>query len=347
MNEQELMTFVGKGVGDVAAMVNGALVALGDRLGLYVAMRDAGPATAEELARRTDTAERYVREWLAAQAASGFLRYLGDGRYLLPAEQAVVLTDETSPVCLIGAFQLASATVQSTDRLVEAFRTGQGIGWGEHHHELFPGCERFFAPGYRNHLVTTWIPALDGADAALRAGAAVADVGCGHGVSTLLMAQAYPTATVTGYDPHPDSVVTARKRAAEAGLADRTRFEVAAATDYPGRYDLITFCDSLHDRGDSAAAARHARAALRPGGRAMVVEPMAGDRVEENLNPVGAAYYGFSTFLCTPNALAQSTTALGAQAGEARLRDVLTDAGFRTVRRVAETPFNMVLEARA
>jgi len=247
MNEQELMTFVGKGVGDVAAMVNGALVALGDRLGLYVAMRDAGPVTAEELARRTDTAERYVREWLAAQAASGFLRYLVDGRYVLPAEHAVVLTDETSPVCLIGAFQLASATVQSTDRLVEAFRTGQGIGWGEHHHELFPGCERFFAPGYRNHLVTTWIPALDGADTALRAGAAVADVGCGHGVSTLLMAQAYPTATVTGYDPHPDSVVTARKRAAEAGLADRTRFEVAAATDYPGRYDLITFCDSLHD----------------------------------------------------------------------------------------------------
>ena len=218
------------------------------------------------------------------------------------------------------------------DRLVEAFRTGEGIGWGEHHHELFPGCERFFAPGYRNHLVTTWIPALDGADSALRAGAAVADVGCGHGVSTLLMAQAYPTATVTGYDPHPDSVVTARKRAAEAGLADRTRFEVAAATDYSGRYDLITFCDSLHDMGDPAAAARHARAALRPGGRAMVV---------------GAAYYGFSTFLCTPNALAQSTTALGAQAGEARLRDVLTDAGFSTVRRVAETPFNMVLEARA
>ncbi len=347
MNEQQLMAFVGKGVGDVAAMVNGALVALGDRLGLYAAMRDAGPLTAEELARRTDTAERYVREWLAAQAASGFLSYVGDGRYVLPVEQAVVLTDENSPVCLIGAFQLAAAAVQSTDRLAEAFRTGAGIGWGEHHRELFPGCERFFAPSYRNHLVASWIPALDGAESALRAGAAVADVGCGHGASTMLMVRAYPASAVTGFDPHPDSIETARKRAADAGLAERTRFEVAAAADYPGRYDLIAFCDSLHDMGDPAGAVRHARAALRPGGRLMIVEPVAGDRVEDNLNPVGAAYYGFSTFLCTPNALAQSTTALGAQAGAAQLRAILADAGFATVRRVAETPFNMVLEARA
>jgi 2-polyprenyl-3-methyl-5-hydroxy-6-metoxy-1,4-benzoquinol methylase len=347
MNDQELMAFVGKGVGDVAAMVNGALVAIGDRLGLYVAMRETGPTTAAELARATGTTERYVREWLAAQAASGFVRYVGDGRYRLPEEHAVVLTDETSPVCLIGAFQLASAAVQSTDRLAEAFRTGAGIGWGEHHHELFPGCERFFAPSYRNHLVASWIPALDGVEATLRAGASVADVGCGHGASTLLMAQAYPAGTVTGFDPHPDSITTARKRAAEAGLADQARFEVAAATDYPGRYDLITFCDSLHDMGDPASAARHAREALRPGGRIMIVEPAAGDAVEDNLNPVSAAYYGFSTFLCTPNALTQSTTALGAQAGEARLREVLADAGFTTVRRVAETPFNMVLEARA
>jgi 2-polyprenyl-3-methyl-5-hydroxy-6-metoxy-1,4-benzoquinol methylase len=351
----ELTALVQKGVGDVAAMVGGALVALGDRLGLYAAMGDGEPVTAEELAERTGTAPRYVREWLAAQSAGGFLRYCGEDRFLLTPEGAVVLTDEDSPVCLIGAFQLALAAVQSVDRVAEAFRTGAGIGWGEHHEELYPGCERFFAPGYRNHLVTSWIPALDGAEPALRSGAAVADVGCGHGVSTLLMAQAYPASTITGFDAHADSVRAARKAAADAGLAERVKFEVATAADYPGRYDLITFFDCLHDMGDPTGAARHARAALRPGGRLMVVEPMAGDRVEDNLHPVGAAYYGFSTLLCTPGALSQSspaqspsvvpgTTALGAQAGEERLRAVLTGAGFTTVRRVAETPFTMVLD---
>lgn len=349
---EELTAFVQKGVGDVAAMVSGALVALGDRLGLYAAMSDGGPVTAEELAGRTGTTERYVREWLAAQAAGGFLHYAGDGRYRLTAEGAVVLTDEHSPVCLIGAFQLALAAVQSVDRLVEAFRSGAGIGWGEHHEELYPGCERFFAPGYVNHLVASWIPALDGAEDALRSGAAVADVGCGRGASTLLMAQAYPASTITGFDAHADSVRAARKAAADAGLAERARFEVAAAADYPGRYDLVTFFDYLHDMGDPTGAARHALAALRPGGRLMVVEPMAGDRIEDNLHPVGAAYYGFSTLLCTPGALSQDSTApsgptaLGAQAGEDRLREVLTGAGFGTVRRIAETPFTMVLEAR-
>jgi 2-polyprenyl-3-methyl-5-hydroxy-6-metoxy-1,4-benzoquinol methylase len=214
---EELTAFVQKGVGDVAAMVSGALVALGDRLGLYAAMRDGQPVTSEELAARTGTTERYVREWLAAQAAGGFLRHCGEGRYRLTGEGATVLTDEGSPVCLIGAFQLALAAVQSVDRLAEAFRSGAGIGWGEHHGELYPGCERFFAPGYRNHLVASWIPALDGAEEALRSGAAVADVGCGHGASTLLMARAYPASTITGFDAHPDSVRTARKTAAEAG----------------------------------------------------------------------------------------------------------------------------------
>ncbi|MCO1654096.1 class I SAM-dependent methyltransferase [Pseudonocardia humida] len=347
---EELTAFVQKGVGDVAAMVSGALVALGDRLGLYAAMADGEPVTAGELAGRTGTTERYVREWLAAQAAAGFLRYCGDGRYRLTAEGAVVLTDEDSPVCLVGAFQLALAAVQSVDRLAAAFRTGAGVGWGEHHHELYPGCERFFAPGYRNHLVASWIPALDGAERALRSGAAVADVGCGRGASTLLMARAYPASTVTGFDAHADSVRAARKAAADAGLAERARFEVATAADYPGRYDLVTFFDCLHDMGDPIGAARHARAALHPGGRLMVVEPMAGDRVEDNLHPVGAAYYGFSTLLCTPGALSQGApdapAALGAQAGEERLRDVLAEAGFGVVRRIAETPFTMVLEAR-
>jgi len=344
---EELTAFVQKGVGDVAAMVGGALVALGDRLGLYAAMADGEPVTAGELAARTGTTERYVAEWLAAQAAGGFLRHCGEGRYRLTAAGAIVLTDESSPVCLVGAFQLALAAVQSVDRLAEAFRTGEGIGWGEHHGELYPGCERFFAPGYRNHLVASWIPALDGAEQALRSGAAVADVGCGHGASTLLMAQAYPASTITGFDAHADSVRAARKAAADAGPAERTRFEVATAADYPGRYDLVTFFDCLHDMGDPVGAARHARAALRPGGRLMVVEPMAGDRVEDNLNPVGAAYYGFSTLLCTPGALSQcAVSALGAQAGEGRLRAVLAEAGFGGVRRIAETPFTMVLEAR-
>jgi SAM-dependent methyltransferase len=348
MDEQRLGEIVMKGVGDVGAMVNGALVALGDRLGLYAAMRGAGPVTAHELARRTNTDARYVQEWLAGQAASGFVAYEAPDRFTLPEEQAVVLTDETSPVCLIGAFQLATAAVQSVDRLAEAFRTGVGVGWGEHHRDLYPGCERFFAPGYRNHLVGSWIPALTGAEEALRAGAAVADVGCGHGASTAILAEAYPASTVTGIDPHADSVEAARKRAADAGLGDRIRFEVGTATDFPGRYDLVTLFDCLHDMGDPTAAARHIRDALRPDGRLMIVEPAAGDRVEDNLNPVGAAYYGFSTLLCVPNAVAQGPEpALGAQAGEQRLREILTDAGFGTVRRVAETPFTMVLEARA
>ncbi|GEL19502.1 class I SAM-dependent methyltransferase [Pseudonocardia asaccharolytica] len=347
MDENRLMEFVHKAVADVGLMGNAALVALGDRLGLFTAMADAGPLTAAELAARTDTHERYVREWLASQAANGYLTYEGDGRYTLPAEHAVALTDETSPVCVIGAYQLALATVQSTYRLAEAFRTGAGIGWGDHHPELYPGCERFFAPSYRNHLVTSWIPALDGVEDRLRDGATVADIGCGHGASTLVMAEAYPASRFVGFDPHPDSVTAARKRAADAGLASRVRFEIATAADFPGTYDLVTFFDCLHDMGDPTGAGRHSRAALNPGGTAMIVEPRAADRIEDNLNPVSATYYAFSTQLCTPNSLAQDGgSALGAQAGEARLRQVLTEAGFRTVQRVAETPFNMVLQAR-
>lgn len=347
MNDDKLMEFVHKGVDDVGTLVNGSLVAIGDRLGLYTAMAGAGPLTATELASRTETNERYVREWLAAQAANGYVTYQGDGQFVLPEENAAVLTDETSPVCLAGAFHLAVATVQSTYRLLDAFRTGEGVGWGEHHSELYPGCERFFRPTYLNHLVRSWIPALDGVEERLRSGADVADIGCGHGASTLLLAQAYPASTFVGFDPHPGSVDEARKQAAESGLADRVTFTVATAAEFTGQYDLVTFFDCLHDMGDPASACRHVHRALRAGGTAMIVEPIAGDRLEDNLNPVGGAYYAFSTLLCTPNSLSQDGgTALGAQAGEKLLREVITDAGFSAVRRIAETPFNMVLEAR-
>lgn len=342
-----LMAFVGKAIGDFGALVNGALVVIGDRLGLYRAMADAGPVTAAELSARTGTKERYVREWLDAQTSGGYLAYDGNGRYRLPAEHAIALTDENSPAFVVGGFQLGLASARSADTLTDAFRSGKGIGWGEHDADLYPGCERLFGPSYRAFLASTWIPALDGVQDRLLAGASVADVGCGYGTSTIAMAQAYPQSTFVGFDPHPASVEAARQAAADAGLADRVSFEVATAKDYPGTYALVTICDALHDMGDPAGAAAHARSALADGGTLMVVEPLAGDRVEDNQNPVSAAYYAFSNFLCTPGSLSQEVgSALGAQAGEHRLREVLTGAGFSSVRRVAESPLNMVLEAR-
>lgn len=345
MDEAALMAFVGKAVGDVGAVLNGAMVVLGDRLGLYRAMAGAGAMTPAELAAKTGTSERYVREWLGAQAASGYVRLEGD-RFVLPDEHAVPLTDETSPACVIGAFETALGAVQATDRITEAFRTGGGMGWGEHHSDVHEGCERFFRPGYLNFLTTAWIPAMSDVEAALQSGARVADVGCGHGASTLLMAKAYPASSFVGFDGHEQSIEMARKRAADAGLTDRVRFEVGTAQDFAGRYDLVMFFDCLHDMTDPAGACRHAHDALDPGGTMLLVEPFAGDTVADNLNPVGAAYYGFSTLLCTANAMQQEgSLALGAQAGEARLREVVTGAGFQDLRRVAETPFNLVLQA--
>jgi 2-polyprenyl-3-methyl-5-hydroxy-6-metoxy-1,4-benzoquinol methylase len=348
MDEQRLMAFVGKAIGDFGALLNGALVVLGDRLGPYRAMADGAPRTPAELAHETHTAERYVREWLNAQVGGGFITYDGDGRYSLPAEHAIALTDESSPAFVLGGYQMALASVHSTDRLTESFRTGEGIAWGEHHADVSPGCERFFGPSYRNFLTTAWIPALDGVEARLRGGASVADVGCGRGVSTLAMAAAYPASRFVGFEPHAESVEAARKSAAEEGLTDRVSFQVATAQDFPGSYDLVTICDALHDMGDPAGAVAHARSALHPGGTLMVVEPLAGDSVEDNQNPVSTAYYAFSNFLCTPSSLSQDVgTALGAQAGEARLREILRGAGFTKVRRASETPLNMVLEAKA
>jgi 2-polyprenyl-3-methyl-5-hydroxy-6-metoxy-1,4-benzoquinol methylase len=322
---------------------------IGDELGLYRALAGAGPSTPAELAARTDTAERYVREWLNAQAASGFVEYDPETqRYELTSEQALAFAHADSPAFMPGAFQLALGTVRDAPHVREAFSTGTGFGWHEHNHDVFEGCERFFRPGYLANLVTAWIPALDGVESKLKAGARVADVGCGLGASTILMAQAYPASTFTGSDYHEGSITLARERARDAGVADRVSFEVAPADAFPGAgYDFVACFDCLHDMGDPVAAAAHVHSTLADDGTWMVVEPMAGDSVEDNLNPVGRTYYAFSTLLCTPSSLAQDgKLALGAQAGERRLTEVITAGGFGSVRRAAETPFNIVLEAR-
>jgi len=349
LDMDKLHEFVFRAVEEAGATLNTALVVMGDRLGLYRALAGAGPLTPAELAKRTGTAERYVREWLNAQAAGGYVEYEADsGRYSLPAEQAAALADESSPAFLPGLFQTALGAVTDSHRITEVARNGDGLGWGDHVHDVHEGCERFFRPTYNAHLVSEWLPALDGVVEKLERGGTVADVGCGHGASTILMAQAFPASRFHGFDYHGGSIETARERAAAAGVDDRADFEPAPAASYFGEdYDLVTMFDCLHDMGDPAGAARHVKASLAPDGTWMIVEPRAGDRVEENLNPVGRAYYGFSTLLCTPASLSQEVgLALGAQAGEARIREIVEGAGFSSFRRIAETPFNMVFEAR-
>jgi 2-polyprenyl-3-methyl-5-hydroxy-6-metoxy-1,4-benzoquinol methylase len=345
----KLMEFVFRAVDEVGATLSSALVVMGDKLGLYRALAGAGGLTPVELARRTELSERYVREWLNAQAAGGFVEYdPASGTYTLPPEQTVALTDPESPAYLPGFFQIAIGSVLDSPRITEAARTGEGVGWHEHTHDVFEGCERFFRPGYNAHLLPDWLPALDGIVEKLERGAKVADVGCGHGSSTILMARAFPDSTFIGSDYHEGSIATARRRAEDAGLSDRVRFEHAAAAEYGGSdYGFVTMFDCLHDMGDPVGAARHVRETIAADGTWMIVEPKAGDRVEDNLNPVGRAYYSFSTLLCTPASLSQEVgLALGAQAGEARIRDVVSAAGFTRFRRVAETPFNLVFEAR-
>ncbi|MGH2876931.1 MAG: class I SAM-dependent methyltransferase [Solirubrobacteraceae bacterium] len=343
------MQFVFHAVDEVGATLNAALVVMGDQLGLYRELARAGALSPAELAQRTGTAERYVREWCSAQAAGDYLMYDPDsGRYALAPEQAVALTDADSPAYLPGLFQTAVGAVIDAPRIIEVARSGAGFGWHEHGHDVHEGCERFFRPSYNAHLVADWLPALDGVIEKLQRGCLVADVGCGHGASTILMAQAFPRARFIGSDYHDGSIETARARARDAGVSDRVSFEVGSASDYAGEgYDLVTVFDCLHDLGDPVGAARHLRGTLKPDGTWMIVEPHAGDRVEDNLNPVGRAYYGFSTLLCTPASLSQEVgLALGAQAGEARIRDVVTSGGFSRFRRVAETPFHLVFEAR-
>jgi ubiquinone/menaquinone biosynthesis C-methylase UbiE len=343
-----LMAFVGKFVGDLGATIAAGNVLLGERLGLYRALAQQ-PGDARSLAAATDTDPRYVDEWLRGQAAGGYIQYdAGSATYSMTPEQAFALTDPAGPVFLPGAYELALGALKAQHHIEEAFRTGAGYGWGQHDDDVFTGCERFFRPGYLMHLLTEWIPALDGVQAKLESGARVADLGCGHGASTLLMADAFPNSTFVGSDYHTGSIEAARERAEDAGVGDRVRFDVASAQELQGSgLDFVTTFDCLHDMGDPLGAAQHVRRALAADGTWLIVVPAAGDTVESNLNPVGRVFYSFSTFLCVPNAMSQSGGyALGAQAGEAAIRQVVTDAGFTRFRRVAETPFNLVYEAR-
>lgn len=347
VNTDKLQEFLTKAVGDIGAAMSANLVLLGDRLGLYKAMAKMGPVTPAELAKATKTAERYVREWLSNQAAGGYVAYAaGTGRFTLPAEQAYALADESSPVFLPGAFQVIAATFMAEPKIEQCFKTGKGLGWGEHDDRLFEGTERFFRPNYAGNLVNSWIPALDGVEARLKAGATVADVGCGFGSSTIIMAKAYPRSTFIGFDYHTPSVVAARKRAKVAG-ARNASFKVAKSTDYPGKgYDFVAHFDCLHDMGDPVGAAKHVRETLAADGTWMIIEPFANDTLQDNLNPIGRVFYAASTMICVPASLACKGPALGAQAGEARLRKVVTKGGFTRFRRATQTPFNLVLEAR-
>jgi SAM-dependent methyltransferase len=350
IDQAKVDEFMGRVVGELGAAISSALVALGDRLGLYRAMAGGEAVSAEELAARTGTDPRYIREWLSNQAAGGFVSYDPDtGDFFLSPEQSVMLAQEGNPSFVAGAFQVITAAIKDEEKVARAFQTGGGVGWHEHHHDLFSGTERFFRPGYAANLVSDWIPALDGVESKLRAGARVADVGCGHGASTILMAGAYPRSEFVGFDYHAASIEHAREAAAQAGLGDRVRFEVAPAKEYPGGgYDLVCMFDCLHDMGDPVGASAHVLRTLAPDGTWLIVEPFAGDRLEDNLNPVGRIYYGASTLVCTPASRDQEVgLALGAQAGEARLRDVVTAGGFTRFRRATETPFNLVLEAKA
>lgn len=346
----KLMAFVFRSVEEVGATLNTALVVMGDQLGYYRAMVASGPTTPRRLADDTDTTEPYAREWLNAQAAGAIVDYdETSGEYTLPPEHAVAFTDESSPAYLPGFFQLALGTMRDSARVVDQVRRGAGFGWDQHTHDVHEGCERFFRPSYNAHLVAEWLPALDGVVAKLEAaGARVADIGCGYGTSTIIMAEAFPAASFTGFDYHAESIEEARTRAQAAGLGDRVRFEVASADSFDGNgYDLVTTFDALHDMGDPVGAAKHVRSSLADTGTWMVVEPMAGDHVQDNLNPIGRAYYGFSTLLCTPASLSQEVgLALGTQAGPARIRDVVAQGGFTRFAKVAETPFNQVYEIR-
>lgn len=348
LDMNKLNAFIGQFVTDLGAAAHAGMVVIGETLGLYKALA-AGPMNSAELAAKTKTDERYVREWLASQAAGGYITYdEGTDKFHLSEEQAFALANEDSPAYLPGAFELALGSLAAVPRITESFRTGAGMGWHEHAEGVFHGCEKFFRPGYAANLVSSWIPALDDVKEKLEAGARVADVGCGKGASTLLMAKAFPNSRFFGFDYHDKSIEAARESARRNELADRLTFDVAKAKDFPGKdYDLVAVFDCLHDMGDPIGAAAHVRQSLSKNGTWMIVEPFANDRLKDNLNPVGRVYYSFSTLLCTPCSRSQEVgLCLGAQAGEARIREVVTSAGFNRFRRATETPFNIVYEAR-
>ena len=349
INQDKLHEFLGKAIVDFGATFNAALIRIGDKLGLYKALAKSAPQTPAHLAKSTGTSERYIREWLSEQAAGGYITYDdAKGTFHLSEEQAFAMADESSPVFLPGAFQVALAAIKAEEQITERFKTGEGMGWHEHHHELFVGTERFFRPGYAANLISAWIPSMAGVEEKLKKGARVADVGCGLGASTILMAKSYPNSEFVGFDYHEKSIETAKQRAKDARVAERIRFEVASAKSYPGTdYDFVTFFDCLHDMGDPVGASAHVRSTLKKDGTWMIVEPFAGDKLEDNLNPIGRAFYGASTLLCTPASLSQEVgLALGAQAGEKRLREVVTTGGFSHFRRATQTPFNLIFEAR-
>jgi len=349
IDEAKLEAFMGQAVTDMGAIISAPLMLMGEKLGLYKAMAGAGPISSQELAEKAGVAERSVREWLGNQAAGGYVAYdATTDRYTLPDEHALALADEDSPFYILGVYDSVASLYADEDRILEAFRSGEGMGWHEHDHRLFRGTERFFRPGYKANLVADWIPALEGVREKLERGAKVADVGCGHGASTIIMAEAFPNSEFWGFDYHEASIARAREAAEEAGVAERIEFAVAAAKDYPGEgYDLVCVFDCLHDMGDPVGAAAHVRDTLAHDGTWMIVEPFAGDSVADNLNPVGRVFYGASTVICTPASLSQEVgLALGAQAGETRLSEVIKEGGFSAVRRATETPFNLILEAR-
>jgi SAM-dependent methyltransferase len=348
INEDKMNQFLGKVIGDFGASLSSALVYIGQKLGLYKTMSEVGPTTPAELAQHTNTNERYVREWLINQAAGGYVEYDAEsGRYSLSPEQAVALTDELSPFYVGGGFFVIKAMTHAVSRIEDHFRNGGGMLWGEHDPDLFIGTERFFRPGYSAHLVATWIPALTGIDEKLKAGGKVADVGCGHGASTIIMAGAYPNSQFWAYDNHEASINHAREAAKAAGVSDRVNFEVANAQNIPNNgYDMIAFFDCLHDMGDPVGACRRAAEVLAADGSALIVEPMAGNTVEENFNPIGRTFAGASTLCCTSNSLALNGPALGAVAPESAIREALLAGGFKQFRRATETPFNRIFEAR-
>jgi SAM-dependent methyltransferase len=349
-NSEKLNALVGKLVGDLGISLSGASILLGDRLGIYKAMADGAPLTSTELAKKTGLHERYLREWLSGQAASGYVDYEPEkDAFSLSPEQAMAFAEEGSPAFFAGAFDVVQSVYLDEPKVADAFRTGKGLGWHEHSKCLFSGTERFFRPGYNANLVANWIPKLDGVEAKLKAGAKVADVGCGHGASTIVMAQAYPKSEFFGFDYHQPSLERAKALAEEAGVGDRIIFAQANAKDFPAKdYDLVAFFDCLHDMGDPVGAGKHVKQTLAKDGSWMIVEPFANDNLKDNLNPVGRVFYHASTFICTPASLSQEVgCGLGAQAGERRLRQVVTEAGFRQFRRATETPFNMIFEVRS